>query len=205
MTREEKIAEAKRLRAAGGTYAAIGRLLGVSYPTIKAWTNADWYEAKKSYHRHWSKTRPDSRKRYRDQNRDMLNEYNRRWRASNRDRARATTLRSERKRKLRVEVWAKNCVWRAQRRAEKRGVPCTITWQDVLAVYPPDNRCPVFGVELKRFGGRSGSNPSLDCLVPERGYVPGNVCVISSRANAMKSDATPSELRKLLSWIENRA
>jgi hypothetical protein len=43
----------------------------------------------------------------------------------------------------------------------------------------------------------------LDRVIPELGYVPGNVAVISLRANTMKQDATAAELRVLADWIDN--
>ena len=41
-------------------------------------------------------------------------------------------------------------------------------------------------------------SPSLDRIVPELGYVKGNIRVISNRANHLKSDATLEEHRKIL-------
>lgn len=35
-----------------------------------------------------------------------------------------------------------------------------------------------------------------------RGYVPGNIRVISNRANLLKSDATVEELRKVIDYME---
>jgi hypothetical protein len=49
-------------------------------------------------------------------------------------------------------------------------------------------------------GGRDPS-PSLDCLVPSKGYVVGNVAVISKRANNIKSNASPEELERVLTWV----
>lgn len=79
----------------------------------------------------------------------------------------------------------------AKARAKAHGVPFDIDIEDVIV---PD-RCPVFGFEW-----RSGSNdtvPSLDKIVPEKGYVKGNIVVVSMRANRMKSEASIEDLRKL--------
>lgn len=43
---------------------------------------------------------------------------------------------------------------------------------------------------------------SLDRIVPSLGYVPGNVAVISHRANRIKSDATADELRAVADWLD---
>jgi hypothetical protein len=44
-------------------------------------------------------------------------------------------------------------------------------------------------------------SPSLDRIKPELGYVPGNIQVISARANVMKNDATPEELLAFANWV----
>ena len=44
---------------------------------------------------------------------------------------------------------------------------------------------------------RSACSPSLDRIVPDRGYVPGNVRVVSDRANRLKGDRNLEELRRL--------
>lgn len=90
---------------------------------------------------------------------------------------------------------------KAAYRAKKAGVPFTITVGDVVV----PSHCPVLGIPLqvadKRFGQGS---PSLDRLVPELGYVPGNVVVISFRANLLKNNATVLELEAVASWLRAR-
>ena len=62
--------------------------------------------------------------------------------------------------------------------------------------------CPILGIELKS-GGRNNPNaPSLDRLIPEKGYVKGDVYWISFRANRIKCDATREEVEKLLTWMQ---
>lgn len=63
-------------------------------------------------------------------------------------------------------------------------------------------RCPVLGIPL-RLGEMSdrASSPSLDRIDPRRGYVRGNVLVVSYRANQIKSDATPDELRRVAAFF----
>lgn len=47
-----------------------------------------------------------------------------------------------------------------------------------------------------------GYSASLDRRECEKGYVPGNVAVISYRANTIKSDATVDELKSIVKWME---
>jgi hypothetical protein len=88
---------------------------------------------------------------------------------------------------------------RAKSRAKAKGLECTITADDIKAAWPEDNRCPVFGTELVRNLGSqhaSPDSPSLDRIDNRKGYVPGNVWVISLLANGTKQDLTPEELAR---------
>lgn len=84
----------------------------------------------------------------------------------------------------------------ARSRAKKSGVPFSITKADV--VIPA--RCPLLGIKLMvRTDGKYGGapySPSLDQIVPKKGYVPGNVWVISWRANRLKGETMPEDLVK---------
>ena len=83
-------------------------------------------------------------------------------------------------------------------RARRAGVPCTITPADIVI----PKVCPVLGITMTRGSGRHiDSSPSLDRIIPELGYVPGNVAVISWRANRIKSDASAEELQKISAWV----
>lgn len=63
--------------------------------------------------------------------------------------------------------------------------------------------CPVFGTTLVKSTGRAtDASPSLDRKVPLDGYVPGNVVVVSLKANRIKSDSSLEELRQLVDFYE---
>ena len=64
----------------------------------------------------------------------------------------------------------------------------------------------MLGIPLLRNEGGSAqwdNSPSLDRLVPGLGYVPGNVIVVSSRANVIRNNASIDELRKVLQFYES--
>lgn len=62
-------------------------------------------------------------------------------------------------------------------------------------------RCPVFGMKLELGSkGFSPSSPSADRINPKKGYVRGNLQVISMKANVMKADSSPEELRIFALW-----
>lgn len=86
----------------------------------------------------------------------------------------------------------------AKRRAELSNVPFDLEESDILI----PEYCPVFGVKLEHSKGQPSDNsPSLDRIIPELGYVKGNIQVISYLANRMKSSATPEQLKIFAEWI----
>jgi hypothetical protein len=90
----------------------------------------------------------------------------------------------------------------AKSRAAKYGEPFEITVEDIEAVWPEDNLCPVYGIPLQQgIKKPTAASPTLDMIDPNGGYVPGNIGVLSSRANALKSNADAATLRRLLAWI----
>lgn len=85
----------------------------------------------------------------------------------------------------------------AAHRAKKKGVEFSITAAD----FNPITHCPLLGLPInfsKRGRGTADNSPTIDRIDPSQGYVPGNVWVISSKANRMKSDATAEELMALV-------
>jgi hypothetical protein len=87
---------------------------------------------------------------------------------------------------------------RAKLRARAGGYPCTITIDDINI---PDI-CPALGIRLEIGKGKIvPASPTLDKIIPERGYVPQNVQVISWKANTMKSNASRGELIAFARWI----
>ncbi len=86
-------------------------------------------------------------------------------------------------------------LYSAKTRARALGVRFDLQAEDIVI---PD-RCPLLGIPLlvNRESWRKGPSPnapSLDRLIPGKGYVKGNVRVISFLANAMKTNATPEQL-----------
>lgn len=63
--------------------------------------------------------------------------------------------------------------------------------------------CPLLGIPLQR-GSREASpnSPTVDRIDPKRGYVKGNVWVISRKANSIKQDATVEEIRAVAEGLE---
>ena len=62
--------------------------------------------------------------------------------------------------------------------------------------------CPVLGFKMshsKRNESKDYS-PTVDRIIPELGYVRGNIVVVSGRANQIKSNATVDELERVAAF-----
>lgn len=86
----------------------------------------------------------------------------------------------------------------ARSRAKLAGLDFNIDLSDVVI---PEN-CPILGIRLKagKEFGRTNS-PSLDRIDNSKGYIKGNVAVISTRANILKRDASLYELVQLVKYM----
>jgi hypothetical protein len=83
-------------------------------------------------------------------------------------------------------------------RSKKFHIECNLCKEDIVI---PDI-CPVLGIPiLLDQPGMSDNSPSVDRIDNNKGYTKDNVSVISMRANRLKSDASPAELRALLEYV----
>jgi hypothetical protein len=137
------------------------------------------------------------REEYHPKNKGRHSEYMKGWYSSHKDEH------NVRSRKIYEKNYVK-AMWRSARtRAKNKGLPFDLKPEDLII---PD-QCPALGIPLKAQEGSFGPkdcSPSLDRLQPGRGYVPDNVAIISNRANRIKSDATPEELRAVAAWLEKQ-
>lgn len=91
---------------------------------------------------------------------------------------------------------------RCRQRAKKSGIECTIDADYLKSIW--NDVCPILGIPLIVSKGKQNDNsPSVDRIDPSKGYVPGNVVVISSRANTIKSYGTLEEHRRIVNFLES--
>lgn len=132
-------------------------------------------ECRRAWKKSWAKN-----------NRKELSEYNRQWRIENTQRY----------------LWNK-----ARNRAKNSGLEFSIEIEDIIV----PQICPVLGIKLefpkKTTKGNNPrltpNSPSIDRIDNNKGYVKGNIVVISSRANIIKSDGSLEEFEKLTKFLNN--
>lgn len=102
--------------------------------------------------------------------------------------------------RVKGETPEKRMFRRAKVRSKGRGLEFNITLEDVTI----PQFCPILGIELKVHKGSSGGkpeSPALDRIDNDRGYVKGNVMVVSHLANMMKSSATTEQMILFAEWV----
>jgi hypothetical protein len=98
---------------------------------------------------------------------------------------------------------AEHMLRRARARATKNGFEFSITLDDIL---PLPDRCPVFGVPLRiGFMSQDPWSYSLDRVDNSKGYIQGNVVVMSYKANRLKNDGTAEDHETIALWIRAQA
>lgn len=86
--------------------------------------------------------------------------------------------------------------------AKSRGLEFNLTIEDVT--FP--KVCPVLGIELtyRVSGKRQFDTPSLDRIDNTKGYIKGNVAIISWKANSLKRDGSLTDFESIVRYIKDR-
>ena len=128
-----------------------------------------------------------SARKYRQKNAEKILKYNRKYKAENPELAKKIKLNS------RIRNPVGRLLEKAKYRAKIKGYPCTICSDDIVV----PTHCPILGIPLIYSVGKVSDNSySLDKIIPELGYVAGNVIIMSKLANTMKNSASKEMLLK---------
>lgn len=90
----------------------------------------------------------------------------------------------------------------AKDRAKAKCLPFDITPDDIVV----PEFCPVLPTIrlVSRYGKKlDDSSPTLDRIIPELGYVRGNILVVSHLANRIKTNATPEQIQAVATFYSN--
>ena len=96
----------------------------------------------------------------------------------------------------------------ARCRARRDNLPFDITHEYLQSI--ATDECPVYGIMFEWGPSKLGKGytkencPNLDRIVPEKGYVKGNVAFISQKANRIKDNGTMQDHYAIADWIWER-
>ena len=105
------------------------------------------------------------------------------------------------------EGYLRTGLYKFKSRCKKNGIPFNLTYEFLESI--STERCPVFGTQFiwRAQGtgrGPKENTPSLDRIIPELGYVQGNVAFISTLANLIKQNVTEKELYAVADWLHDK-
>jgi len=141
-------------------------------------------------------------------NTEQKNEYLKEWRKKNAAHIKEYVMSkyggwSARSRMYKERNPSKVLLNSARRRAKDKKFKFNIEVSDInIPIMCPILDIPVLKVYTHgKKAGPTNNSPSLDRIDNAKGYIKGNVQVISHQANTMKANATPEELVKFAHWI----
>lgn len=108
----------------------------------------------------------------------------------------------ERRRASRKANWARAILHGCKERALRDGVVFNLKPEDITI----PTICPILGIPLViGLGIKSDSTPSIDRIIPELGYVPDNIAVISWKANRIKGKHTDPRIFEAIAHYLRKA
>lgn len=97
---------------------------------------------------------------------------------------------------------AHRLIVRARRRAKVRGLKFNLIKEDIL---PLPTICPILGIKLRATASYQDPHAySLDRIDNSKGYVRGNVVVMSYLANRLKNDGTAKQHEQIAKWMKSK-
>ena len=141
-------------------------------------------------------------------NTKQKNEYLKEWRKKNADHIKEYVVSKYGSWSARSRMYKEKCPARvllnsAKRRAKDKKYKFNIEVSDINI----PTMCPILDIPILRVytegkkAGPTPNSPSLDRIDNNKGYIKGNIQVISHLANTMKASASPEELVKFAQWI----
>ena len=86
--------------------------------------------------------------------------------------------------------------------AKKYNIPFNLTLEYIESIAP--DCCPIFDTPLSwcvQGQSHSDNSPTIDRIIPELGYIVGNVIWLSNRANRIKNGGTMSEHKAIYEFM----
>lgn len=84
-----------------------------------------------------------------------------------------------------------------RRRVEEKSLPFDLDAEYLLGILPKNLKCPIFKTKMVWGGKDADNSPSLDRIIPSKGYTKGNVRWTSNIANTLKSDRNFDIIEKI--------
>lgn len=151
--------------------------------------------SKRNYTLEQRKANAERQKRYYQKNREECTRKRRLKAKENRAKRREDEVNYARKNPERHLLFA------AKRSATRRGLQFNLTLEDIII----PEYCPILNIKLSEVRQKDGAkpeSPSVDRIDTTKGYIKGNVGIISWKANTHKSALTLEDIERLSNYIK---
>jgi hypothetical protein len=85
----------------------------------------------------------------------------------------------------------------ALKRSKEKSLEFNITIEDIII----PEYCPILNIKLFSSLRKTDNSPSLDRIDNSKGYIKGNVHIVSDRVNRLKNNANKEELEKISNYF----
>jgi hypothetical protein len=132
-------------------------------------------------------------RKWREKNKEHIQQYSKDWCSTHKENKRVSAQ------KWRNNNKESNILAVARQRSKKYTFDFNITIDDIVI----PTTCSILGIPLFWSKRKVTSNtPSIDRIDSSKGYVKGNIQIISKLANSMKQDASLDQLIQLGEWAK---
>ena len=157
-------------------------------------------EQRKKYYEENKEAIAEQKKKYYEENKEAIGEQKKKYYEENKEAI------GEHKKKYHKENKEATLCTGAKTRSKSKNISFDIDKEYLKEIWPKDNKCPALGIEFKRGEGMQiDYSPSIDRIIPELGYVKGNVQIICMLANRIKSNATPDQVIQVGTYFKKIA
>lgn len=93
-------------------------------------------------------------------------------------------------------------LYQIKNRSKRNNIEFDLTIDDIII----PEKCPILGVKLNLRANSKDYKfaPSVDRIDPSKGYIKGNIMIISMKANLMKNNASVEELLNFSNYFINK-
>lgn len=85
-------------------------------------------------------------------------------------------------------------------RAKDRNIEFNLQKEDIILI----ENCPILGIKLDYYSSSTSADniATIDRIDNKKGYIKGNIQIISFKANRLKNDANLAELEKIVNYLK---
>ena len=126
--------------------------------------------------------------KYRVENKEFIKERHKEFRKKN--------YTTEKRRASYIKNIETEILNHAKHRAKLKNMEFNLTKEDIII----PEYCPVLGIKLNPLDKLA--TPSLDRIDNNKGYIKGNIKIISNKANRLKNNGTIEEFEKIINYMK---